>query len=238
MPRHYVKKTDGPKYTQDDLQNALLEVEKGSSVYAAAKKHGVPEQTVRRWVIKQPSHAGPGRKSFLTTDEEKCIVVALQFLGKCGFPFDRRDVLNLVESYLNENPNSQKPFPNGKPGIEWIRGFEKRWKHELGKRKAEILTKARASDLNEETTGIFFNQYEKVLIENDLINEPDRIFNLDEAGLSTDSRSSKVFLKKKPTHGIFKIRRLWKSNVHSSILCFGNRNILPTFCCVQRPASL
>ena len=61
----------------------------------------------------------------MTTVEEKCIVKALQFLGKCSFPFNRRDILSLVETYLTVNKNAQKLFPNGKPGIEWIRGFEK-----------------------------------------------------------------------------------------------------------------
>ena len=85
-----------------------------------------------------------------------CIVLALKFLNKSGLSFDRKDVFSLVETYLTANKNVQKLFPNRKPGIEWIRGFEKRWKYDIGKRKAEILTKSRASDLNEETTGIFF----------------------------------------------------------------------------------
>lgn len=192
MPRNYVKRTTGPKYTKDDLQKAILEVEDGSSIYSASKKYGIPEQTVRRWIIRKPSRHGQGRSSFLTPAEEKCIVEALQFLEKCGFPFDRKDVLNVVETYLMTNKAAQNIFSDGKPAIEWIRGFENRWKDQLGKRK-ELLTKARASDLNPEA---FFDTYEKLLRDNDLLNEPDRIFNLDEAGLSTDPKSSKIFVQK------------------------------------------
>ncbi|GFU11725.1 transposable element Tcb1 transposase [Trichonephila clavipes] len=59
------------------------------------------------------------------------IVVALQFLGQCGFPFDRNDVINLDQTYLAINKAAQLLFTNRKPGIEWVRGFEKRWKEEL-----------------------------------------------------------------------------------------------------------
>lgn len=62
---------------------------------------------------------------------------ALQFLGKCEFPSDRKEVLNLVENYLMTNAQAKSLFPSGKPGVEWIRGFERRWEKELGKRKPE-----------------------------------------------------------------------------------------------------
>ncbi|GFY44881.1 uncharacterized protein TNIN_104391 [Trichonephila inaurata madagascariensis] len=92
MPRNYIEKTSGPRYTKDDPKKAVLEVKNESTIYAASKKFSVPEETVRRWVAKGPSHQGPGRSSYLI-NEEMCIVVALQFLGQCGFPFDRRDVV-------------------------------------------------------------------------------------------------------------------------------------------------
>ncbi|GFY09619.1 putative DD41D transposase [Trichonephila clavipes] len=69
--------------------------------------------------------------------EEMCIVVALQFLGHCGFLFDRRDVINLVETYLTTNKAVQLLSANRKSGVEWIRGFEKRRKEELIKKKHE-----------------------------------------------------------------------------------------------------
>lgn len=50
--------------------------------------------------------------------------------------------------------------------------------------------------MNEEITTAFFNTYKKLLHGNDLLNETHRIFNLVEAGLATDPRSSKVFLQK------------------------------------------
>ncbi|GFS90171.1 uncharacterized protein TNCV_508311 [Trichonephila clavipes] len=114
MPKNYIKKTSCPRNTKDGLKKAVLEVKNGSTIYAASKKLSVPEETVRRWVVKNSSHQGPGRSSNLINEEEMCIVVALQFLGHCGFLFDRKDVINLVETYLTTNKAAQLLFPNKK----------------------------------------------------------------------------------------------------------------------------
>lgn len=177
MPRKYIRKTVD-KYSDASLQLALLEVEKGKSIYSAAQEFGIPYETLRKWVTNRPSHRGPGRGTYLSSDEEKCIVEGLKFLAKCGFPFDRNDVLNLIETYFKSSQD-KNPFPSGRPGKDFIRQFEKRWANELGKRKPELLTTARAKSR-----------------ENNLEHCPERIFNLDEAGLGTDSRATKVFVAK------------------------------------------
>lgn len=91
MPRTYIKKT-APKYGSDDLENATKEVEKGSSVYAAAKMFNIPYETLRRWREHPPSHQGAGRGTVLSKEEEKYIVSALQYTAKCGYPMDRQDL--------------------------------------------------------------------------------------------------------------------------------------------------
>ncbi|KAG8198247.1 hypothetical protein JTE90_021504 [Oedothorax gibbosus] len=79
------------------MQNAIMHVEKGHSIYA--EEYKVPEQTIRRWVNETSSR----RLTFLTQEEETGNAEALKFLARCGFPFDRTDILNLVETYLNSN---------------------------------------------------------------------------------------------------------------------------------------
>lgn len=59
-----------PKYTKEDLQNSLREVSEGSSIYAASKKHNVPETTLR------DRHRGVssdklGRKALFENETEK-----------------------------------------------------------------------------------------------------------------------------------------------------------------------
>lgn len=83
MPRNYVRKKP-QSYSEASMKLALLEIEKGKSIYAAAKEFSIPYETLRRWVVKKPTHRGSGRKSWLTIDEETCIVEALKFLSQCG----------------------------------------------------------------------------------------------------------------------------------------------------------
>ena len=59
-----------------------------------------------------------------------------------------------------------------------------------------LLTKQRAEGLTEETVTNFFETYEKVLKDNDLLNSPERIYNLEETALNTDPRSSKVLVRR------------------------------------------
>jgi len=44
-----------------------------------------------------------------------------------------------------------------------VRGFENRWKHELAKRKPEILTKARAEGLSGGVLDVSFKMYEECI---------------------------------------------------------------------------
>lgn len=69
---------------QMNLKKSVSEVKSVSTFYAASMKFSIPEETVRRCIVKSLSHQGSGRSCNKWT--RNCIVVALQFLGKCGFP--------------------------------------------------------------------------------------------------------------------------------------------------------
>ena len=56
---------------------------------------------------------------------------------------------------MTTNKAAQILFPNRKPGVEWIREFEKQWKEELSEKKLEFFTKAQAADPNENTASFF-----------------------------------------------------------------------------------
>ncbi|KAF8789388.1 hypothetical protein HNY73_007328 [Argiope bruennichi] len=56
MPRTYVSIRES--YSDASLQLAVLAVEKGKSIYAAAKDFEIPYQTLRRWVINKQKHKG------------------------------------------------------------------------------------------------------------------------------------------------------------------------------------
>ena len=96
MPRNYKKKKE-KKYDETLLEAALAEIASGSmTVGKAAKQFGVPKETLRRQTVSgQPFRLGSGRQAVLTPEEENHIAVALDYLGRCGFP-QGRETLKVI----------------------------------------------------------------------------------------------------------------------------------------------
>ncbi|XP_065671687.1 uncharacterized protein LOC136089564 [Hydra vulgaris] len=117
------------------------------------------------------------------------------YLADKGFPQDREDIKLMVKSYITFI-GKKTLFKYDKPGKHWCMSFEKRWNVVLGKRKSELLTKARANDLSLKILTDFFELYEKTLNNNNLFDRPHCIFNLDETGLRTDPTAGKIFVRK------------------------------------------
>lgn len=224
MPRNYVRKRV-PSYTTTDLDLAIVEVKKGRTIAAVAQQYSIPYETLRRWIVLKPSHKISGRSTTLNVEEENCIVQALKFVAKCGLPFDRQDVINIAQQYVSCNRNIKAESL----GIEWARSFEKRWSNELTKRKPELLTNSRAADFSPHVVNNFFEMYARLLSENGLKKAPERIFNLDEIGLGTDSRANKVFVPKKNRIAYLKSPDAGKS-MYSVLICTSaTGNFLPPF---------
>ena len=188
------KKIKSYDYDQlSNLANDFAALKKKTSIRKFAKAKGIPYATAQRW-IKQPPTKKPGHPTILTKEEENLLATALKFLGDSNMGQDRDDLANMVQAFIRttQRPN---PFHDGKPGIDWIRGFEKRHP-EISQRTAEILTVARAKSLTPETVNIFFDKFEKILDDNqatNLRNQPGRIWNCDETGLTTNPKAKKLY---------------------------------------------
>ena len=117
------------------------------------------------------------------------------YLADKGFPQDREDIKLMVKSYITL-ASKNIPFKDDKPGKDWCIFFEKRWNVVLGKRKPELLTKARATDLSLKTLIDFFELKEKTLKDNNLFDRSHCIFNLDETSLWTDPTAGKTLFGK------------------------------------------
>ena len=197
MPRNYKRK--GPKCDAESLKAAKIMIEtQGISIRAAAKANGVPRETLRRWISDPPMQVGAGRPPVLTAVEEELIVVAMEQCSSLAWPCGTDEIALMVKSYL-DNLGKETPFKDNVPGEDWMISFKRRWQNRIRMRKPEVLTKARAENLNEVTLKSFFDMYQKVLSENGFFqseNAADRIFNADESGFATDPNKRKMFFKK------------------------------------------
>ena len=157
MPREYQRKTICT-YDHSKLMTAIQLVKAGDSVYNVSKSSEIPYGTCRRThdqIQRNDKRIGSGRGFVLRSTEEKLLVEALMYLADKGFPQDREDIKLIVKFYITST-RKNTPFKDDKPGKDWCISFEKRWNVVLGKRKPELLTKAKATDLSLKKLTDFF----------------------------------------------------------------------------------
>jgi hypothetical protein len=176
-------------YNPELLQNLASEFTKAKitkpnqTLREFAQAKGIPLTTAHRWLHQPPRQKRPGHPTVLTEEEENLLATALKFLGDSNMGRDRADIKTMVQELLKatKRPN---PFPDSRPGLDWLRRFERRHP-DLSQRTPEVLTVAHAKSLTPETVNIFFNKYEGILTQN-IVNglpvDPKRIFNCDETG--------------------------------------------------------
>ena len=127
-------------------------------------------------------------------------------------------------------------FKDNAPGNDWMISFRRRWGDRIRLRKPELLTKARAENLNQETLGKFFDMFHDVLSAENFFEDPnaaDRIFNADETGFATDPNRRKMFFKKSSKDSYLLTPTCGKAYVYSPCLRFLFWYVLASFSCVQ-----
>ncbi|KAI5698044.1 hypothetical protein M8J75_000924 [Diaphorina citri] len=104
------------KYSQEDLQKAIAEHEKGVSMRMAAKKFQIPLGTlfnkVRGLVPNQRRMMGPS--TILSVEEEGLIVNWLKASAKKGIPIIKRTLLETVKDIVKQDKR-ENPFTNDMP---------------------------------------------------------------------------------------------------------------------------
>ena len=106
MVRNYKRKTIA-KYSEDDIADAIKAVKDGATIRKVAASYKIPFSTLRDH-IDRPHSTKSGRKTTLTTDEEKIIVKSISYASKCGWPCCRDDLRRMVQKiqiYINNITN-------------------------------------------------------------------------------------------------------------------------------------
>lgn len=193
MVRNY-KKKKLPKYDNDSLLLAMETVTKeGKSIRSVAKVFNIPFQTLRKHVLNPNLKCGSGVQTVLSEVEEDHLAHALVYLSECGLPQGRRMLKQIVASFMKSVGRSN-PFKDDTPGKDWVQGFEARNRAVLTKRKPEILTVARSKALTSVVVDEFFKMWEDLIMRNNFQEAPDRVFNCDETGLTTNPVHEPVYV--------------------------------------------
>lgn len=228
MVRHYKKKKPH-RYDKQKLLQAVQAVTKqGVSLRKAAGLFNIPFATLRLHVVHPNMKVGSGVSTLLSETEEDHLAHALVYLAKCGVPQGRREIKQIVCSFVTSLGRDNR-FKENIPGKDWIKGFETRNKAVLTKRKPEILTVARSKALTNEVVDEFFKKWEALIKKHMFQDDPGRVFNCDETGLNTNPVHGKVYVGRKSKDAYIKTPNCGKT-MYSVLFCASATGIfLPPF---------
>lgn len=131
------------KYSEEQMQKAIEDVNRGLSKSQASKMNNVPRPTlISKLKGQSPLSCWMGRSSILKKEEESLLVDWIFTMAKAGFPITKVQLIDSVQRILFELKR-ENPFTNGRPGRKWYNGFLIR-NPQLAERMAQNLTKSRA----------------------------------------------------------------------------------------------
>lgn len=197
MPRKYIRKTNRGSWSQENLELAIQSVtEESLSINQASKLYNIPNRTLRRRIkANNSTKLTLGKHPGLGFDNEKRLVAHIQRLQAAGFAPSPKMVRGIAYGFAKslgrENIFGPKGSEEEMAGIHWFRSFMDRQK-DLSIRVSEGLSLARAKGMNRKEVNDFFDLLQKTLTDNNLENQPHRIFNMDETGIQLTNVPGKV----------------------------------------------
>lgn len=179
----YKSKGIRSQWSEQNLQNALEAIENGMSKNAASKQFHISRRTLSRYKNKNINEKqNLGRKTTLTQAQETELSSRIVRLAQVGYPLTKRMLRRCVYNFCEQNrlPNV---FSKEKrlAGRYWLKAFLQRHP-EISPRRAQNMNPARAQKLNKYIVKDYFEKLERVLLELDIMDKPERIYNVDEKG--------------------------------------------------------
>ena len=173
-------------YKNENLKLATEAVSEGVTIRRAAEEYNIPRSTLHDHVsgrVLLGSKSGP--QKYLSDDEENELADFLRDCSRIGYARTRQQIFTLVNQCLRMKGLSVN-VTNG-----WWESFRRR--HPTFKlRTAEKLAYVRMVSSSPEILDYYFDLLEATLIENDLIDKPCQIYNVDESGMPLDPDSLKI----------------------------------------------
>ncbi|XP_046564293.1 uncharacterized protein LOC124273117 [Haliotis rubra] len=160
------------------------------SVYRAARQYGVPESTLRdRTRGNVPVGAKPGGDTLLSHGEEKQFVDHVKYMSSIGYGYTKLNLQYLAAHFAS---SQGKKAPSDKPlSDNWFYGFLGRWP-DLKLAKPQKLSMLRAQYASKEVLSAYFRELATLMTLHGLHDKPERVFNLDETGVTTEHAPPKI----------------------------------------------
>lgn len=178
----------------DELANAVEAVNsERMSLKDAAEFYSIPKVTVWR-KIKKLNMKMHGGQTALSKAEEETITDTILYAADWGFPLDREEIKDLIQSHLNRQGRKIKEFRDNRPGNSWYYGFVSR-NPQLSIRLAENIKRSRAAV----SPAILNSYFDELAVSLEGI-PPENIVNYDETCFTDDPGRKKVVVRRTNKH--------------------------------------
>ena len=218
-------------YSSETLQSAVESVNKGErNLLQASKIFGVPRQTLADKV--NGRHPGSyGGRTTLSEEDEEVLVQYVLYMASIGHPLTVADVKCFAWSVGKRSSNPLCFTENG-PSEKWWRGFKSRHPR-ITLRKADKLDRRRKAMSKPSVMHNHFDQLKQVLENNDLLDKPSHIFNVDETGVDMDSLNGKVVVDRNTKHA-YQESRGEREHITANVCCSASGLVLPPMIIFER----
>lgn len=205
MVRNYKRKTQ-KIWTDGQLHLAIQDVIKnGKSCKGVAQDYGIPRSTLQKKIKACSESTSKGENSgevpqckgyvrIFNEEQEKALANIIETMENKLLGLDGVDVRRIAFEFAERLKVPHKfNFETKLAGKDWLRGFMTR--HDLSHRKAEHTSSARANGFNKEAVQQFFKLLKDLFDKYQFT--PDRIYNVDETGVSIVPKTSPRIIAKK-----------------------------------------
>lgn len=198
MPRTYQRKTERQSWTPDQLNNALKSIKNGNSIRKAGREFHIPESTLRdKLKVSDEKLMCPalGRKPIFKKEDEEELAQHIITMAKLFYGLTPLTLRRIVYEFATIKKVKNNFNHNLKlAGNDWLYLFLKR-NPTVSLRQPEGTSINRISSFNREEVSLFFKNLETVFCKQNF--PPNRIYNVDESGISVvQKKSAKIFAKK------------------------------------------
>lgn len=209
MVRNYKKKRTREEVSEDEIAKAVKAVEDGMPYRTAADLFGIkhtalfyrvkknkesrqnndrPQDREKKYASKYTSHQVFSKQQ----EEMLCEYVLKCSAMKYGMSYSQVRVFAYDYATKLGLSIPENWIENKTAGVDWVLGFMRRHK-QLSLRKPENTSLSRATSFNKTNVDEFFNNYERALTMANFTG--DKIYNLDETGVSTVVQAPNVIAK-------------------------------------------
>ena len=199
LPRRRPPGTKYGKWTEEEMNNAIADVNDGIGINRSSRDNGVPKATLLRHLYNKNVHANASKKHFgRCTDLPEAVEMELAKhvikLGEQNCGMTTKSLRHLAYE-IAEAHHLKHRFNNDTEmaGKAWERRF-RRSHPELSLRTPQPTSVTRLTAFTTDAVKQFFQLLKEALKQNDLCQS--RIFNVDETGINIVHRLSKVFAKR------------------------------------------